>query len=175
LTAGKDAGVENPWVDRGFDTVAETRIRTITAPTRLQDRLATNFLGELAVAKVVIRAIEKGITPLRPLVECRYDLVLDDGFKLDRVQVKYAGARACSHASGVVPVSLAKWRTGGRRSIPYYRPEEVDAVLVYVRAIEKILWFGPEVFEGRMSLSIRIEPARNGQQKGCLMAADYVW
>jgi hypothetical protein len=141
----------------------------------MQKRLATNFLGGFAVAKVVVRAIEKGMAAFQPLIECRCDLVLDDGFKLHRVQVKYAGGKAPRQASGVVPVGLKKWRTDGRPPIRYYTAAEVDAVLVYVRAIDQILWFGPEVFEGKTMLHIRIEPTRNGQRKGCLMAADYIW
>jgi hypothetical protein len=56
-----------------------------------------------------------------------------------------------------------------------YTAEEIDAVLVYVRKIDKIFWFGPEVFERRSMLCIRLEPSRNGQHKGCLMAHDYIW
>jgi hypothetical protein len=150
-------------------------IRMMTVAPPMRERLATNFLGEIACTKVILRAMEKGWTPCRPLVEGRYDLILDDGFKPYRAQVKYAGGKAPKQASGVVPVGLKKWRTDGRAPILYYTAAEVDAVLVYVRALDQILWFGPEVFEGRRVLSIRIEPTRNGQQKGCLMAADYVW
>jgi hypothetical protein len=161
--------------DGGPVAVDTNNIRTITATTPLQQRLATNFLGEIAVAKVVLRAMEKGWTPFRPLMECRCDLILDDGFKLHRVQVKYAGAKSPKSASGVIPVGLKKWRTDGRPPLLYYTAAEIDAVLVYVRAIDQLLWFGPEVFERRRQLSIRVEPTRNGQQKGCLMAANYVW
>ena len=147
---------------------------TILVAPPMQERLRTTFLGELAIAKVVLRAMEKGITPSRPLMECRYDLILDDGWPR-RVQVKYAGGKAPKQASGVIPVGLKKWRSDGRPPIRHYTAAEIDAVLVYMRATDQILWFGPEVFEGRTALHIRIEPARNGQEKCCLMAADYVW
>jgi hypothetical protein len=136
--------------------------------------LRTNFLGELAVAKVVVRAMAKGITPYRPLVECRCDSILDDG-RLHRVQVKYAGGKSPKQASGVIPVGLKKWRTDGRPPIRFYTKEEVDAVPVYLPATDQILWLGPEVFEGRMLVHPRLVPARNGQKKGCVMAADCVW
>ncbi|HJT77055.1 MAG TPA: group I intron-associated PD-(D/E)XK endonuclease [Gemmataceae bacterium] len=147
---------------------------TILAASPMQARLRTNFLGEIAIAKVVLRALVKGVSISRPLVECRYDLIVDDG-KLHRVQVKYTDRKPPKQASGVIPVGLKKWRTDGRPPIPYYTAEEIDAVLVYLRVTDQLLWFGPEVFEGRSALFIRVEPARNGQQKGCLMAADYVW
>ncbi len=44
--------------------------------------LYTNLLGAYAIAKVLERAIETGIDVFQPLIECRYDLVLDDGLKL---------------------------------------------------------------------------------------------
>lgn len=155
--------------------MAEDRISLIVPVIERQERFRTNFLGEIAVGKVVLRAMEKGVDCYRPVVECRYDLILDDG-RLHRVQVKYAGDRKPPRqARGVVPVGLSKWRTDGRGPILGYTSEEVDAVLVYLRTTDQILWFGPEVFEGRTALHIRVEPTRNGQKKGCLMAADYVW
>jgi hypothetical protein len=139
------------------------------------DRLATNLLGEYAIAKVLLRAIEKSVTVLRPVIECRYDLVLDDGLKLYRAQVKYAGRSPPKHCRGVVPLGLRKWRNGGRSVTLFYSATEIDLLLVYVRKIDKVLWLGPEVFDGRQNLQIRVEPTRNNQVKGCLMAADYVW
>jgi hypothetical protein len=148
---------------------------TTTAAIQARKRLATNFLGEFAIAKVVLRAIEKGVTASRPMMECRYDLILDDGLKLYRVQVKYAGGKPRRHVSGAIAVGLKKWRTDGRPPIWFYTAAEIDAVLVYVRKIDQLLWFGPEVFEGRRVLQIRLEPSRNGQHKGRLMADDYIW
>lgn len=142
---------------------------------RYRESLATNLLGEYAIAKVLLRAIEKGVVVHRPLIECRYDLVLDDGLKLYRTQVKYTNQASPKQSQGMVPVGLSKWRNGGRSITPYYTASEIDLLLVYVRRIDKILWFGPEVFDGRSKLYIRIAPTRNHQQKGCLMAADYLW
>lgn len=142
---------------------------------RCKDPLATNLLGEYAITKVLLRAIEKKVVVHRPVIECRYDLVLDDGLKLYRTQVKYTNRSSPKQCQGVVPVGLSKWRNGGRSITPCYRASEIDLLLVYVRKIDKILWFGPEVFDGRPRLHIRITPTRNNQQKGCLMAADYIW
>jgi hypothetical protein len=146
-----------------------------TLLVRNRDSLASNLLGEYAIAKVLLRAMERGVVVHRPLIECRYDLVLDDGLKLYRTQVKYTNRASPKQSQGVVPVGLSKWRNGGRSITPCYTASEIDLLLVYVRKIDKILWFGPEVFDGRSTLFVRIMPTRNNQQKGCLMAADYVW
>jgi hypothetical protein len=146
-----------------------------TLVSRSQDRFATNLLGGYAIGKVLLRAIEKGVYVHQPLIECRYDLVLDDGLKLYRTQVKYAGGSSPKHCQGMVPIGLRKWRNDGRAIIPCYTAAEIDLLLVYVRRIDRVLWFGPEVFDGRKRLHIRTEPTRNNQVKGCLMAADYIW
>jgi PD-(D/E)XK endonuclease len=143
--------------------------------SQARQRLATNFLGEIAVAKATLRAMEKGLVPSRPQIECRYDLIVDDGCQCYRVQVKYAGAKAPKQASGVVAVGLKKWRTDGRAPIMHYTREEIDAVVVYVSALDQLLWFGPTIFEKRSMLHIRLKPAKNGQRAGCLMASEYVW
>lgn len=70
---------------------------------------------------------------------------------------------------------MRKWRNDGRAVIPYYTAAEIDLLLVYVRRIDRILWLGSEVFDKRQNLQIRIEPTRNGQKKGCLIAAKYLW
>jgi hypothetical protein len=139
---------------------------------QLQDRFATNRRGEIAIAHASLRALEKGMIVSRPVIECRYDLVLDDGLKLYRTQVKYGGGASPKQCQGVVSVSLRKWRNDGRRILRCYTTAEIDLVLVYVRKLNQVLRFGPEVFNGRDRLHIRIEPTRNNQAKGCLLAED---
>jgi hypothetical protein len=131
--------------------------------------LSTSFRGEIAVAKVILRALEKGIAVFRPIVECRYDLILDDGRRLYRAQVKY-GNGTSRLSQGAVTVGLHKWTIAGRHRSLYYTSEEIDVLLVYVPKTDRVLWFGPEVFDGRKKLQIRIAPARNNQARGCLMA-----
>jgi hypothetical protein len=137
--------------------------------------LATNLCGGIAIAKVEVRALEKGVITSRPAIECRYDLIIDEGGRLARAQVKYANGKSANMVQGAVTVHLEKWRVDGRGPIPYYSTEEIDLLMVYVPRIDRVLCFGPDVFEGRSQLQIRIEPARNNQQRGCLMANQYIW
>jgi hypothetical protein len=136
--------------------------------------LTTNQRGQLALLKVEQRAIELGMIVSRPTIECRYDLILDDG-TLRRAQVKYAGGRAWKGRFGVIAVGLRKWRSGGRKCLPSYSASEVDLLFVYVPCLDRILRFEPALFAGRRELHIRLEPARNNQRKGCLFASDYLW
>jgi hypothetical protein len=60
----------------------------------LEREYSTAQKGELALLHVLQRAVENGWIVSRPTRDCRYDLVLDDGDRLYRAQVKYAGRRA---------------------------------------------------------------------------------
>jgi PD-(D/E)XK nuclease superfamily protein len=122
--------------------------------------------GELALQ----RSVEKGWLASRPTRDCRYDLVLDDGKHLYRVQVKFA-ARKSSHATGVVSLDFTK---GGRRN-RMYLDHEVDAVLVYVAPTDALVWLGSERFHNRRAVQLRYAPTRSGQKNGCLLVEDVVW
>jgi hypothetical protein len=116
------------------------------------------------------RAWEKGWIASRPTRDCRYDLVLDDGKRLHRVQVKYAGRRAV-HCRGAVNLDFTK---GGSRNRRYF-DHEVDAIIAYVAPVDTLVWLGPLHFHGRRNIQLRYLPTRSGQTTGCLMVADLVW
>jgi len=134
-----------------------------------------NTKGLFAQEKVILRAIEKGVTVSRPICEtCRYDLILDDG-KLWRVQVKYAGGKS-SHTEGAVMVALRTWNhKGPTKKNKVYSSTEVDALLVYVPRLDKVLWFDAGVFAGKTALSVRVTPTKSNQRKRCHFAESYIW
>jgi hypothetical protein len=133
---------------------------------------STHQKGEIAHLKVQLRAAEKGIVLSRPVVDSRYDFILDDGQKLERVQVKYSSGKA-PHSRGSVKVNLKSWE--GRELRRRYCADEVDVLLVYIPQIDSVLRFEASVFCERTSFTVRIEPAKNGQTKGTLNATDFVW
>lgn len=135
--------------------------------------LTSNKKGDIGVYKAVTRAIEKGFIVSIPAQHCRYDVILDDGQKLWRVQVKYANGRP-SNSSGAVIAKL-DYETRKRRHVYTYDSKEVDALTVYVPKIDKLCWFPPAVFEHKHTLCIRLERALNGQQDGIIYAKDYFW
>ena len=129
--------------------------------------------AEVARLKVEARALELGAICSRPSVEgTRYDCILDMNGKLYRVQIKYCDC-AASSAAGAIQLRLKS--TVGQGAARCYTEEEVDALLVYIPAIEKICFFPQKVFCGKTGINIRLEPARNGQLRGCVQAQDYLW
>ena len=129
--------------------------------------------AEIAMMKFWMRALQLGAFVSKPIFEgARYDYIIERDGKLYRAQIKYVDGKNKT-ADGVVVVNLRK-QIKKDKNCPY-NESEVDALVVYVPKIDKVCWFGPEVFCGKQSLSIRISAAKNGQIKGCLAAEDYLW
>lgn len=135
-----------------------------------QPVLSTAQKGELALLRVLLRAAEKGWVASRPTRDCRYDLVLDDGERLFRVQVKYAGRRA-NHCQGAVSLDFTK---GGKRDRTYL-DHEIDALLAYVAPVDTLVWLSPQHFHHRRNVQLRYMPTLSGQKNGCLLVSDVAW
>lgn len=134
--------------------------------------ITSNMKGQLATSKVELRALELGYIPSRPILDTRYDLILDNHKKLMRVQVKYADGKP-SASTGAVIVKLAY--ENRKKTIYTYSKSEIDGLLVYIPKTDKICLLPPKVFEGKRNLCIRIEKSRNNQKKGVLLAEDFYW
>lgn len=64
--------------------------------------------GAIAFSKAEIRALSKGYIVSKPSTDCcRYDMIIDDGVDLIRIQVKYAGGKN-SNSTGNTVVNLRK-------------------------------------------------------------------
>ena len=92
--------------------------------------LNSNDKGNIAEAGIALEAIKLGFEVLRPVAEHgRYDLVLDTGAQLLRVQCKWG---SLDREQGIVCV-----RVGGSRHTPggyvtsTYSQDEIDAIAVY--------------------------------------------
>lgn len=137
--------------------------------------LTTGQKGSLALLKVQQRALKRGaITSLPTTDNCRYDAIIDEGGHPFRVQIKYAN-RTSGEGEGAISVELTSYHRSGRLASRGYTAKEIDALPVYVPRIDNVLWFGPEIFVGRTSIQIRLEPSKNGQTQGCRFATDYIW
>ncbi len=134
----------------------------------------SNWKGQLATTKALLRALELGYFPSIPVMDCRYDLVLEDkSRKMWRVQVKYANG-VPANSTGAVVVKLA-YETRQRRHVYTYHEDEVDALVVYIPKIDKLCWFPCHAFVGKKVLCVRLEPPLNGQKTKIFLASDYLW
>lgn len=132
----------------------------------------TNVKGQIAAAKAELRALELGYLPSKPIFDARYDLILDNGEKLIRVQIKYADGKT-SHGNGSIAVKLAY--ENRRKEVFTYQNTEVDGLIVYLPKIDKLCFFEPKTFVGKKRIYIRYLKSKNNQKKGIIAAEDYFW
>jgi hypothetical protein len=134
-------------------------------PRRGRNPKATGEMSEAAVTYHLVRA---GFELAKPLGDnARYDLILELGDRLVRVQVKTGRLRA---DGAILFPTCSSQAHRGRGTTAYrgqcelfavYCPETDDTYLLPVDAA------------GMRSCSLRVRPARNSQARGVRWAADY--
>jgi hypothetical protein len=130
----------------------------------------THQKGYIAEARVKLRAIEFGWIVSIPEIEARYDLVLDNGHKLYRAQVKYIAPIR----QGAIRIDLRKeCRNNGK--VKRYTASEIDVLIVYTPAPERFFWIPVELFSGMTHISFRLEPPKNNQRKFTRQISDFEW
>jgi PD-(D/E)XK endonuclease len=119
--------------------------------------LNSNDKGNIAEAAITLEAIKLGIEVLKPVAEHgRYDLVLDTGGLLIRVQCKWG---SLDRELGVICVRLGGSRhTPGGYVTSTYSADEVDAVAVYCGDLEDVFLVPVELIAGKRQLHLRLDP-----------------
>jgi prevent-host-death family protein len=132
--------------------------------------LDPNRKGNIAEAAVVFHAARAGIPVFRPLSEHgRYDLVMEIGRRLLRVQCKWARV-----VQGVVAIQLASFRFTSQGNVRRaYTAEEIDAVAAYSGELDKCYLLPVDLAAGKASLFLRLDQPKNGQRAAITWAADY--
>jgi hypothetical protein len=126
--------------------------------------------GAIAEIAIMAAAVQLGFVVLRPVVEGRrYDLVIDTGPQLLRVQCKWAPRKGA-----VVVVHLSTCRHtphGYVRST--YGPDEVDGIAVYCQELKRCFYLPIESVAGRSGMHLRLRPAANNQEAAINYADQY--
>lgn len=132
--------------------------------------LDRNRKGNVAEAAVVFHAARLGIQVFRPLLEHgRYDLVLEVGGRLQRVQCKWA-----QRVGDVVSVRLV-----GNRLTPAgyvrtkYQSGEIDAVAAYCGDLDRCYFLPSEIVVRRATVHLRLAATRNKQIARIHWASQY--
>ena len=126
--------------------------------------------GAIAEAAITAAAVELGFVVLRPLVEGRrYDLVIDTGPLLLRVQCKWAPLKG-----SVIVAHLSTCRHTPRGYVfTTYDATEVDAVAVYCQELKRCFYLPIEAVAGRRAMHLRVAPAANNQKAAINYADQY--
>lgn len=120
-----------------------------------------NQKGNIAELEVAAAASKLGIVVFRPIGEgSRYDLIFDLGTRLLRVQCKWAPRHG--DVLTVRCYSNRRAREGLRRR--GYTIDEIDAIAAYCPELDRCYLLPASWLDGRQSVHLRINPARNGQE-----------
>jgi hypothetical protein len=132
--------------------------------------MTTDQKGAIAEACVTAVAVKLGVDVYKPVAEGgRYDLILDLGCKLLRVQCKWAARR-----KGALVVSCqSSRRTADGFIRRYYTPDEVDAIAAYSLEFDRCFLIPIARVANRPAIALRIEPCRNNQRRRINWADDY--
>ena len=131
--------------------------------------LTTNQKGTIAEAAVILECAKLGVPVLRPLDDQRYDLAVDIGKQILRVQCKWAVRR------GDVVVIRTRTCRRGRDGLIHrpYEPGEIDAIAAYCRETQRCYFLPTELSVNRGAVQLRLEPTRNNQAIGVNWARDF--
>jgi len=105
---------------------------------------------------------KRGFTVAVPFGDnARYDLLVDDGKGIKRVQVKYSECK-----DGAITV---KFRSSNRT----YTWDELDKLAVYEPLTQTCYYLGPEEMGARTSIVLRLEATGNNQARHIVWAEEY--
>src|SRR5712671_3762696 len=130
----------------------------------------SNVKGAVAEQAIVLAATKLQIPVLRPVSEHgRYDLALEIGDRLWRVQCKWGRLTERGDAVGVHLFSCRCTPNGYVRT--GYTQDEIDAIGVYCGELDRCFLVPISAVSGQQTIQLRLTPARNGQQ-ACITLAD---
>jgi hypothetical protein len=131
--------------------------------------LTTNQKGAIAEAAIIKEAVLLDMAVSIPLGDEPYDLILDLGARLLRVQCKWAVRRG-----DVVSIMMVRSRRGPNGFIRRrYSSGEVDAIAGYCAELDRAYLLPPEMSVGRTAVQLRLSRSRNNQRSGINWARDF--
>ncbi len=130
----------------------------------------SNHKGNVAEAAIAFHAAKLDIPVFTPLTEhCRYDLVLEIGGQLQRVQCKWAPRRG-----DVIPVNFVTNRRGPEGFVrSTYTAGEIDAVAAYCEELDTCYYLPIDRVAGKTAIQLRLVPPKNAQRASLTFAADH--
>ncbi len=132
--------------------------------------LTSDQKGAIAETAVIHEAVKLGVGVLKPVNDgLRYDLVIDIGERLVRVQVKSARRQI----DVLVVRCYSSRRAAGGFVRRTYTTDEVDAIVAYCPELQRCYFLPLDEFAGLTHIQLRVAPTRNNQQRGIHWAEDF--
>ena len=131
--------------------------------------LTTNRKGMIAETAIIHECAKLGVGVSRPLDDERYDLILDLGDELLRVQCKWAPL--CRDVIVIRCYSNRRAREGQRRR--RYASTEIDAIAAYCPGNGRCYLLSRQLSCDVTQVYLRLAPTQNNQAAGVNWATDY--
>jgi hypothetical protein len=134
--------------------------------------MTPNQKGTIAETAVIHAAAKLDVPVLKPVNDgLRYDLAFDLGHRILRVQCKWAARRG-----DCISVNARTCRRGPDGFIrSTYSSDDVDVVAAYCAEVDSCYAIPIDRLAGRPSITLRLSPTRNNQQKGVNWARDFAF
>jgi hypothetical protein len=134
------------------------------------------FKGARGVHEVISRALSKYIYASIPVMETRYDLILDDDGELYRTQVKFCDRLTRDDDAVIVCLRTKNydeknnWRQV--KTNKTYSDDEIDVVIAYIPKLQKFAWLPSKLFNGKTQITLRFS---NLKRKTTRYLDDFLW
>ncbi|HEY4439510.1 MAG TPA: group I intron-associated PD-(D/E)XK endonuclease [Candidatus Elarobacter sp.] len=161
-----DAGISYLVQER---LIADDDAVVVAAAAPQRVKRDTKRIGDISELRVAAALAEAGYAVSKPLGESqRYDLIIDDGERLQRVQVKTGRIRG-----GVIAYNCCSTH-GHRRTVVTTRPYtgQIDLLAVFCADNGKV-YVLPEAEITRSKSHLRLVPPRNNMVKTIRWASQY--
>lgn len=106
--------------------------------------------GEIAQLQVELECSRRNLIVSRPNLQVRYDLLIDDGEKISKVQIKYLNRKA---GANCLELKIEDKRYKNKK---VYTSDQIDLLLIYVPKIDKILCLKKEDFHNKKTIRINL-------------------
>jgi len=138
--------------------------------TRISRLLTPDQKGTVAELAIALAAQKLGVGVYRPVNDGeRYDMILEVGDRLLRVQCK----SAARYENGVIVRCFSSRRS---REGLVRRPstcKEVDAIAAYSFELDRCFLVPMTLLEGHLEIRLRLAPASNNQYSGIRWGDDF--
>jgi hypothetical protein len=131
--------------------------------------LSTNQKGAIAENAIACAAMRLGVGVFRAVSDERYDLILDTGQRLLRVQCKTAAL----NGDVVLIRCYSCRRTAGGQLKRTYTSEEVDVIAAHCDELGRSFLIPIGRVDGRSNIQLRLRPSRNNQRQRISWADDF--
>ena len=129
------------------------------------NELATQFRGTITELKVATRLLEYGFIVSRPLIDNRYDYILDIGEAMYKIQVKTANEK-----DGFITFKTCNTHTNTQGTFNRNYKGEIDFFATFFQGE---VYLVPIEECGSRSKRLRITKAKNNQEHGISYLEDY--